>query len=62
MPKVVTGTLIGLLLGLALILGLPYLVRASWVTLAGVLGLIVLTFLGMAFGQAIDARDRLRDI
>lgn len=61
-PKVITGALIGLALGVALLLVLPYLIQASWVNLAGIAGLVIFSFFGMAFGQAIDARDRLRDI
>jgi len=61
-PKVITWTIAGLLLGIGIVIVLPYFVHAEWVNLASIGATVVLMFFGAAFGQAVDARDRLRDI
>jgi F0F1-type ATP synthase assembly protein I len=62
LPKVITGTLLGLLIGILIVIVLPYFVHTEWVNIAGIGAAVILTFFGAAFGQAIDARDRLRDV
>ncbi|MGD8553626.1 MAG: hypothetical protein PVG02_08195 [Anaerolineales bacterium] len=62
LPKLITGTLVGMLLGLLVMLILPYLIKADWVDYLSLGVLAFTTFMGAAFGRAIDARDSLRDI
>jgi len=61
-PKVITWTLAGMLLGILVVIVLPYFVHTDWVNIAGIGAAVILTFFGAAFGQAVDARDRLRDV
>jgi F0F1-type ATP synthase assembly protein I len=61
LPKLITGTLIGLLIGLLVLVILPYIVKTDWVDYLSIGILVVTTFMGAAFGRAIDARDNLRD-
>ena len=61
-PKVITWTLAGLLLGIVVVIVLPYFMHTEWVTIASIAAAAVLTFFGAAFGQAIDTRNRLRDV
>jgi hypothetical protein len=61
-PKVITWTLAGLLLGIGVVIVLPYFLHTEWVNIASIAAAVVLTFFGAAFGQAVDARDRLRDV
>jgi hypothetical protein len=51
-----------LLIGILIVIVLPYFVHTEWVNIAGIGAAVILTFFGAAFGQAIDARDRLRDV
>jgi len=62
LPKIIRGAVIGLLAGLVILLVLPYLFQGVWVDIAGFAAVIILAFLGMVFGQALDARDRLKDV
>jgi hypothetical protein len=62
-PKMITGTLIGMVIGILIFLVLPYLFPdASWVDLAGIGLTVIGAFFGFFFGRAIDARDALSDI
>ena len=61
LPKVITGTLLGMLIGLLVMVILPYLVKTDWVNYLSLGILVFTTFMGTAFGRAIDARDNLRD-
>jgi VIT1/CCC1 family predicted Fe2+/Mn2+ transporter len=61
-PKVITFTLVGMLLGLLVLIVLPYFVQQAWTDTAGIVATIILAIFGAAFGQAVDVRDRLRDI
>lgn len=61
LPKLITGTLIGMLLGLLVLLILPYIIKADWVDLLGLAILGITTLFGAVFGRAIDARDSLSD-
>ncbi len=61
-PKVITFTLVGILLGLLVLLLLPYFVQAEWTDMVGIVAIVILAVFGAAFGQAIDVRDRLMDI
>jgi hypothetical protein len=60
-PKMVTGTLIGMLIGILIFLILPYLTDAGWVDIAGVVLTIFLTIFGFFYGRAMDAKDALSD-
>ncbi len=62
LPKIIRGTVIGMLAGLAILLVLPYIFQGAWVDYAGFAAVFILAFLGMIFGQALDARDRLMDV
>jgi hypothetical protein len=62
LPKIIRGTVIGLLLGLAILFVLPYLFDGAWVDLAGIAAVVIGAILGLIFGQALDARDRLKDV
>jgi hypothetical protein len=62
LPKIIRGTVIGLLAGLVILLVLPYIFQGAWVDIAGFATVFILAFLGMIFGQALDARDRLKDV
>jgi hypothetical protein len=44
------------------LLVLPYLFQGVWVDLVGFAAVLILALLGMVFGQALDARDRLKDV
>lgn len=61
LPKLITGTLAGMLVGLVVLVVLPYVLRTDWVDYLSLGILVITTFMGAAFGRAIDARDRLRD-
>jgi uncharacterized protein YacL len=61
LPKIITGTLIGMLIGLLILVILPYIIKADWVDYLSLGILVITTFMGTAFGRAIDARDRLSD-
>ncbi|MCK5054301.1 MAG: hypothetical protein KAR65_08485 [Anaerolineales bacterium] len=62
LPKIISGTVIGMLVGLAIVLVLPYIFQGVWVDIVGFASVLVLAILGMIFGQALDARDRLKDV
>ncbi len=62
LPKIIRGTVIGMLVGLAILFVLPYIFQGVWVDYAGFAAVFILAFLGMIFGQALDARDRLMDV
>ncbi|MDF1499407.1 MAG: hypothetical protein P1P76_02920 [Anaerolineales bacterium] len=62
LPKVITYTLIGVLLGLLALLILPYVIQAAWSDKLGLAILLITTSFGAVFGRAVDTRDRLRDV
>jgi len=62
LPKIIRGAVIGMLLGIATLLVLPYLFQGAWVDIAGFAAVLIFALLGMIFGQALDARDRLKDV
>ncbi|MGB2895689.1 MAG: hypothetical protein WBB65_05940 [Anaerolineales bacterium] len=62
LPKIIRGAVIGMLVGLAILLVLPYLFQGVWVDIVGFASVLGLALLGMIFGQALDARDRLKDV
>ena len=61
-PKMITGTLIGMLIGILILLILPYLGDWAWVDLVGIAAVAIGAVFGFFFGRAIDARDALSDI
>lgn len=56
------GMLYGALLGVIVIVGLPYVLDETWATLVGVIAMPCLIVLGLLIGRAMDARDSLRDL
>ena len=60
-PKMITGTLIGMILGILVFLILPYLTDAAWVDIAGVVLTIFGAIFGFFYGRAMDAKDALSD-
>jgi len=62
LPKIIRGTVIGMLVGLVILLVLPYIFQGAWVDYAGFAAVFIFAFLGLIFGQALDARDRLMDV
>lgn len=56
------GLIIGAFVGLLILILLPYAVRVSWVSLIGIAAMFFCMLLGFAIGQAMDARDELRDL
>jgi hypothetical protein len=60
-PKMVTGTLIGMLIGILVFLILPYLTDAEWIDIAGIVLTVFLTIFGFFYGRAMDAKDALSD-
>lgn len=60
-PKMITGTLIGMAIGLLIFLILPYVFDGPWVDIVGVAVTVTGAFFGFFFGRAIDARDALSD-
>ncbi len=60
-PKMVTGTLIGIVIGLLIFLILPYLTDAAWVDIVGILITVFGAIFGFFFGRAMDSKDALSD-
>lgn len=61
-PKMITGTLIGMMIGLLIFLILPYVfVGKDWIDIAGIAVTVIAAIFGFFFGRAIDARDALSD-
>jgi hypothetical protein len=60
-PKMITGTLIGMMIGLLIFLILPYLFNGDWIDIVGVAVTVIAAIFGFFFGRAIDARDALSD-
>jgi hypothetical protein len=56
------GTLIGAILGLLIFLLLPYFVKTSWIDFVGIGAIFFLTIVGYFLGQALDARDSLKEL
>jgi hypothetical protein len=51
-----------MLVGLVILFVLPYIFQGTWVDYAGFAAVFIFAFLGLIFGQALDARDRLSDV
>jgi F0F1-type ATP synthase assembly protein I len=60
-PRMITGTLIGMVIGILIFLILPYLFDGSWVDIVGIAVTVIGAFFGFFFGRAIDARNALSD-
>jgi hypothetical protein len=58
----IKGTLIGGIIGLLIFLILPYFVKTSWIDLVGIGAIFFLAILGFFLGQALDARDSLKEL
>jgi VIT1/CCC1 family predicted Fe2+/Mn2+ transporter len=58
----IKGTLIGGIIGLLIFLFLPYFVETSWIDLVGIGAIFFLSILGFFLGQALDARDSLKEL
>ncbi len=58
----IKGTLIGAIIGLLIFLILPYFVEAGWIDLVGIGAIFFFTVLGFFLGQALDARDSLKEL
>jgi hypothetical protein len=56
------GLMIGLIVGLAIWIGLAAFVQTSWVDLAGIIAIVICPLLGFILGSSFDWRDELRDI
>lgn len=61
-PRKWQGLILGLLIGMALWLGINLLVEAAWEDIVGLGVTIALPIVGFYFGQALDVRDELRDL
>jgi hypothetical protein len=62
-PKMITGTLIGIVIGILVFLILPYIFdEGDWIDIAGIAVTVIGAIFGFFFGRAIDARDALSDI
>ena len=55
------GLLIGAAIGALISILLPLLFEGSWVEIVGYASIVVLALIGVAFGQAYELRDELRD-
>ena len=60
-PKMVTGTLIGMAIGLLIFLILPYFWDSEVIDIVGIAVTVIGAIFGFFFGRAIDARDTLSD-
>jgi hypothetical protein len=60
-PKMITGTLIGMTIGILIFLILPYLFEGDWIDIAGIAVTVIGAIFGFFFGRAVDARDALSD-
>lgn len=60
-PKMMTGTLIGIVIGILILLILPYIFDGTWVDPVGIGLTVVGAVFGFFFGRALDARDALSD-
>jgi hypothetical protein len=61
-PHKIKGPIIGAVVGLLIFLFLPYFVETSWIDFVGIGAIIFLTMLGFFLGQALDARDSLKEL
>lgn len=61
-PKKWLGFVGGLFLGFFVLLLLPYFVESKWTDLIGIAVMVLLGFLGIAVGQAADAKAELEDL
>lgn len=60
-PKKWKGLVIGVLIGCFIAVVLPLLWLSEWATLIGFATIPVFAVVGLAFGQAFELRDELRD-
>ena len=61
-PKKWLGFVIGLFLGFFVLMVLPYFVDSKWTDMIGIGVMLILGFLGLAVGQAADAKAELEDL
>jgi TctA family transporter len=60
-PKMITGTLIGMVIGILIFLILSYIFEGAWVDIVGISVTVIGAIFGFFFGRAFDARDALSD-
>ena len=58
----IAGLIIGFIIGLLIFLILPYFVETSWIDFVGIGAIFFLAILGFSLGQALDARDSLKEL
>jgi uncharacterized protein YacL len=56
------GLFFGLAFGVLVMVVLPYFIEGFWATAIGIAALLFLTILGVSLGQALDARDSLKEL
>lgn len=61
-PKMITGTLIGVMIGILTLVILPYFFEGEWVDPVGIGVTAFGAVFGFFFGRAIDTRNALHDI
>lgn len=61
-PHIWRGSFYGLILGLFIMLVLPYFWDSSWTFLVSILAAIVTTMFGAVVGNAIDTREELKNL
>jgi uncharacterized membrane protein YraQ (UPF0718 family) len=61
-PQKWKGLIVGVLIGCFIAVVLPLLWVSEWATLIGFATIPVFAIVGLAFGQAFELRDELRDI
>ncbi len=60
-PHIYRTPLLGLVIGVGVIFLLPFVWNSAWAFWVGVIATIVFILIGIAIGQALDLRDRLKD-
>jgi uncharacterized protein YacL len=56
------GVIIGAIIGVIISIVLTLTVESSWVELLGLLAVLFIAMIGFVIGQALDAREELKDL